>query len=326
MVKTLVINLVVFLALFEIASRGYLSFRRGASLLDPSSTARFYYPEMNATKTSTSSADWNILLLGASVLNPAWGSVETELKTLLSRYDLSVRIHNLAIPAHTTRDSLNKYQLLKEHAFDRVFVYHGINELRMNNYPLDRFKEDYSHIHWYRTVNPLIQHTELSFFASPFMFKHTWFKLTCKNDDEQFEHHKYGGLLKTERAFYTNLENIIKLAEQKKENLLLATYAYHLPANYQKDAFHAKKLDYNAHRMPVEAWGQPEHIKIGLEKHNGIIRRLANDKKVPCVEIANRIAGQAANFDDICHLTQQGSRRFAEIIAPLLSPPSMATK
>lgn len=321
--KIIAVNIVVFLVLLELASRIYLSLRRDSSFADPSSTSLFYYPEMKPTKACPpSSSKWDILLLGASVLNPAWGSVEKELKNLLSNSSKDVRIHNMAIPAHTTRDSLIKYRLLEGHVFDKVFVYHGINELRMNNYSEDRFQQDYSHVHWYRTVNPLVRHRELSFLATPFMVEHAWFKLTRKDDDEEYEDRKYGGLIKTEQAFHSNLKAIANLAEKREDALVLATYAYHVPPDYSKDAFYAKNLDYNAHRLPVEAWGHPKNIRLGLEIHNKIIRRLASEEKITCVEIADHIHGEAANFDDICHLTSKGSRRFAQLLASVLAPPS----
>ena len=325
--KILLINILVFFFLIEVASRIYLSLRRDSSFIDPSSTSLFYYPEMKPTNVCPPSpSNWDILLLGASVLHPAWGSVEKELKDLLSNSSKNVRIHNLAIPAHTTRDSLIKYRLLEGHVYDKVFVYHGINELRMNNYPEHRFQYDYSHVHWYRTVNPLFRHRELSFFATPFMADHAWFKLTRKDDDEQYEHRKHGSLIKTEQAFHCNLKAIADLAEKRGDELVLATYAYHVPPDYSKDAFYAKNLDYDAHRLSVEAWGHPKNIRLGLELHNKIVRRLASEEKITCVEIADHIHGEAANFDDVCHLTSQGSRRFAQLLASHLAPPSSTTK
>jgi len=325
--KILLINIVVFFVLLEITSRIFLCLRRDSSFVDPSSTSLFYYPEMKSTTVSPpSSSKWDILLLGASVLHPAWGSVEKELKILLSNSIKNVKIHNVAIESHTTRDSLLKYRLLEGHVFDKVFVYHGINDLRMNNYPEDRFQQDYSHVHWYRTVNPLVRHRELSFLATPFMVEHAWFKLTRKDDDEQYEHRKYGGLIKTEQAFHSNLKAISNLAEKRGDALVLATYAYHVPPNYSKDAFYAKNLDYNAHRLPVEAWGHPKNIRIGLELHNKIIRRLASEEKITFVEIADHIHGEAANFDDVCHLTSKGSRRFAQLLASHLAPTPSTTE
>ena len=325
--KILLINIVVFFVLLEITSRIFLCLRRDSSFVDPSSTSLFYYPEMKSTRVSPpSSSMWDILLLGASVLHPAWGSVEKELKILLSNSIKNVKIHNMAIPAHSTRDSLLKYRLLEGYVFDKVFVYHGINELRMNNYPEDRFQQDYSHVHWYRTVNPLVRHRELSFLATPFMVEHAWFKLTRKDDDEQYEHRKYGGLIKTEQAFHSNLKAISNLAEKRGDALVLATFAYHVPPDYCKEAFYAKNLDYNAHRLPVEAWGHPKNIRVGLELHNKIIRRLASEEKITCVEIAEHIHGEAANFDDVCHLTSQGSRRFAQLLASHLAPTPSTTE
>jgi len=320
-IKILLVNLIVFLILFELGSRSFLSLRRDASFFDPSSVTLFYYPEMKSTLAQPPSAEnWDILLLGASVLNPAWGKVEKELKELLSQFGKNIVIHNLAIPAHTTRDSLIKYRLLRDYKFDKVFVYHGINELRMNNYPLYHYRQDYSHIHWYRTVNLFSLHSELSYIATPFFLKHAWTKITCPDNDEQYEDKQHGDNLKTAEAFYDNLSKISELASQKDEDLILATYAFHLPDDYNIDAFESKSLSYNGHRLPVEAWGLPKHVQHGLLVHNDKISQIAAEKKLTCVKINKKIVGEATNFDDICHLTSEGSRLFAEILVPHLSP------
>ena len=47
----------------------------------------------------------------------------------------NVRIFNLAMPAHTSRDSWLKYAALRDARFDLVIFYHGINEARVNNAP-----------------------------------------------------------------------------------------------------------------------------------------------------------------------------------------------
>jgi hypothetical protein len=320
--KVLFINVIVFLTLFELASRSYLSLRRNADFTNPSSTVLFYYPEMKPTmEKGTSPEEWDVLLLGASVLNPAWGSVEKEIKTLLSEsISDSVRIHNLSMPSHTTRDSLLKYRLLKDKRFDKVFVYHGINEIRMNNYPEEHYRSDYSHIHWYRTVTPLVRHRELRYWATPFMFEHAWFKITTEDDDEEHEDRKYGAIIKTETAFASNLSAIAELAKERGENLVLATYAFHLPGNYSKETFLAHKLDYDKHRLPVEAWGYSENVGKNLRSHNRIIRQVAKSHSLPCLGVAELIPKNGANFDDICHLTATGSQLFAEAAAPLLQP------
>lgn len=320
-VKILLINIFVFVALFELGSRIYLSLRRDAAFLDPSSVAMFYYPEMKSImREPPTPKKWDVLLLGASVLNSGWGSVENELNAIFSESDTKVTIHNLSMPAHTTRDSLIKYQLLKDHKFDKVFLYHGINDLRMNNYPNHRYREDYSHIHWYRTVNLLPNHSELSYIATPFFAEHAWSKITKPNDDDQYEDSQYGDIIKSSQSLYNNIVKIADLASEKEEDLILATYAYHLPDDYNIDAFKSKSLPYSAHLLPVEAWGLSKNVKRGLSLHNDMISQIAATKEIFCVKFDKEIIGQATNFDDVCHLTSEGSSLFAELLAPHLLP------
>lgn len=252
--KLIFVNLIILFILFEISSRFYLSLRRESDFVDPSSVAEFYFPELKPSKQNPPAPKkHNILLLGASVLNPTWGSVEEEIKKALNEsIPGAFTIHNMGMPSHTSRDSLIKYNLLEAYTFDKIFVYHGINVIRMNNYSRERYKSDYSHIHWYRIVNPFIKHTELPFIATPFMIQHTWFKITTRNNDEEFENKEYGNEIKTGKALASNLKTIAEIAKERGEDLIFATFATHLPANYSEEDFNAKKLDYAKHSLPVE--------------------------------------------------------------------------
>ena len=114
-IKLILVNFLLLVLFLEVGSRLFLWQRREASLIKPNSVALFYYPEIKPTENVTTSIDeWDILLLGASVLNPAWGSVEKEIESVLQKtISIPFRIHNMGIPAHTSRDSLIKYTLLQ---------------------------------------------------------------------------------------------------------------------------------------------------------------------------------------------------------------------
>ncbi len=318
----LIINFFCFLIFFEFSSRLYLSLRRDADFSNPSTTTLFYYRELNSTYNRELEQDkWNVLLLGGSVLNPAWGEVKKNIHSLFSNtQNIPIRIHSLGMPSHTTRDSLIKYKLLDGMRFDKVLIYHGINDTRMNNYHFSRYKHDYSHVHWYRIVNPLMSHPELSFFATPFTLQHSWLKLFTKNDDDEHMSTKYGSSIKTQIAFASNLNSIASIAKKRGDDLIFSTYAYHLPENYSKEKFLANKLDYDKHSLPVEVWGEPTNIKKNIDIHNEIFRSVAKSHDIPCIEMQNFIKANAINFDDICHLTSDGSRNFAKAVIPLLCP------
>ena len=321
-IKLILVNFLLLVLFLEVGSRLFLWQRRDASLTKPNSVALFYYPEIKPTENVTTSIDeWDILLLGASVLNPAWGSVEKEIESVLQRtISIPFRIHNMGIPAHTSRDSLIKYTLLQGKRFDKIFIYHGINEIRMNNYPRKQYKSDYSHIHWYRTVNPIIRHPELGYWATPFTLEHALFKITTANNDEQFEDLKYGKNIKTKAAIAANLSSIAEIAMQRDEDLILSTFAFHLPSNYSKENFLNHKLDCNKHSLPVEVWGYPENVAENIDVHNNTIREVAKAYNLNCIELSDLIPKNKANFDDACHLTSAGSHLLAQAIVPQLLP------
>jgi len=321
-IKLILVNIVILFLLFEISSRLYLSLRRESKFLDPSRVTEFYYPELKSSrKNPTTQTEHHILLLGASVLNPSWGTVEEEIRNALKEVTTKpFVIHNMGMPSHTSRDSLIKYKLLKGNHFDKVLVYHGINEIRMNNYSENRYKHDYSHIHWYRIVDPITQYPELSYYATPFMIQHTWFKLTTRDNDQEFENKKYGSKIKTAISLSSNLNAIADIAKARHENLILCTFATHIPPNYSQEQFNDHKLDYDKHLLPVEAWGFAENVKKTMSVHNKVIQGVAKAQGVTCIDFATLIPKSKATFDDPCHLTNQGSRIFARSIVSELLP------
>ena len=323
--KTLCIilcNGLLFFVLFEISSRTFLRFKRGTDFLDPSKTYLFYYPEAKKLEESTNDSDFHdILLLGASVLNPAWGSIEKSLEAKLKRQKKDqVRIFNLGMPAHTSRDSLIKYSLLRKRPFDKVFVYHGINDIRINNYKADFYKEDYSHIQWYRTVNPLLSHTELEYLATPFMLSHIYSKLFNNTIEDDYENIAFGNNSRVGLSFRKNIESIIEIAKLKGDEIILSTYAFHIPDDYSKEKFLKRNLDYDKHRLEIEVWGEVPNVRKNVLNHNSIIKDLSKKHGIKFVDMFLEIEGNKTNFDDICHLTESGSFKFSEVIEDYIFP------
>src|SRR5205807_5198572 len=117
-----------------------------------------FYPEIRASgleaiTVSNTDATYDVLFLGGSVVSPFFGTIGEQLQAgLRARLARPVRVFNLAMPAHTSRDSLLKYRYLARHRFDLVIVYNGINDTRMNNCPPEMFRLDYTHCAWYRQL------------------------------------------------------------------------------------------------------------------------------------------------------------------------------
>src|SRR5262245_27757634 len=130
----------------------------GVPLRDTAFVLDLYFPEIRRSRVHEvhprhADDKFDFLLLGGSVLEPAWDDVEKFLKARLqAELGDRWRLFNLGCSAHTSRDSLIKYSEMKGEQFDLVIVYDGINDLRLNCCPRDAFRDDYSHIPRYRNM------------------------------------------------------------------------------------------------------------------------------------------------------------------------------
>jgi hypothetical protein len=131
----------------ELLARAFWQ-QHGVPFSEPGRILYAYYPELQDVDTARPGPRhddkfYDILFLGGSALNRQWGAVEQVLLEQLFRYGhRNVRIFNLAMPAHTSRDSWLKYAALRKARFELVLFYHGINETRANNVPPELFRED----------------------------------------------------------------------------------------------------------------------------------------------------------------------------------------
>lgn len=314
-------NILICTLLIEVGSRLFITLRRESSFFNPTSVANFYYPELKSSLKKPSIESWNILLLGASVLHNGWGSIEKEiLKGLKERTSLPVKIHNMGMPSHTIRDSLIKYNILKNEniEFDKVFVYHGINDSRMNNYPCENYKHNYSHIKWYCDVNPLMEYNKLKYNATSFVTKSIWNRLVYYKSNT--ENSNFGNKIKTRKAFADNLKEINKICINNNEELLIGTFAIHSDENYTLEEFRSKKLDYRNHTLPIEVWGEVKNVIKTVNTHNDIIREFTNIQNISLIDIDRILPKDKTTFNDVCHLTEKGSKEFTNIILPFLTP------
>jgi len=319
--------------LAEGAARAGWRLSLGVSLRDPGQILYAYYPEMWHVFSVSPSRDdefFDVLLLGGSVLDPHWGSIEQQLlEQLFLAGHRNVRVSNVGTPAHTTRDSLHKYRALSRHQFELVMLYHGINETRANNAPPEVFREDYSHYAWYEALNALAPYHGNASLSLPYTFRYLGVRArhALRPDRYIVEHvpreewTRYGGDVRSAAAFEANLRAIIDEAAARGERLVLSTFAYYVPEDYSQERFDRRELDYVLHQTPLEIWGRPESVVAGIDAHNEVVRRLARDNDgVWFVDQATRMQGTPENFNDAAHLTTAGSRRFVEHILEVLPP------
>ena len=335
----LIFSLILTLILSEIASRVFWHYWRGVSITNisslPQAVVYSFYPNLQPiieTPIHKNDGFFDILILGGSVVNKWYGDIETHLgKQLRSLTTLPIRIHNVAFPGHSTRDSFNKYNLLHSKQFELVMIYHGINDIPTNNAPPDVFKEDYSHYFWYGGFNRLVADLEerIPLFALPLTIQFGLEKakerlplpgyIPRKHDHElRMAWFKYGSEVKSATPFRNNLAGILKATINRKEPVLLMTFAFYVPNNYSLEKFNSGSLDYSSDYDeleyspgPIELWGIPENVIKALDIHNQIILDLTRKfNHVRLIDQRMLIPSEGKYFNDICHLSEAGIKKF----------------
>jgi hypothetical protein len=323
---------ILFLCLLaETASRGYWSASRRMYYFDPEILIHGFYPELKKIKKKQIQKDndrFDILLLGGSVLTKRHGNIKSILlEELTYKTKKNIKIFNLSVGAHTSLDSYHKYKRLSNKSFDLVLVYHGINEVRTNNCPPTTFKKDYSHYHWYKTLNQLEEYDKFGFITFPFSFYYLSVKTRealgfiqlVPMDGISPELAAYGHNVKTGDPFRENLLKILDIAKSKDEPVLLMSYAFYIPEGYTMEKFKNKVLDYTLHQGEVEIWGKPDNVIKGISMHNQVIEKLAQKHKNTYFIDQNKLIPKDGKyFNDICHLTTKGSQRFVANILDII--------
>lgn len=264
---------------------------------------------------------FDVLLLGASAMDPGWGIVNELLAGKL-REELGDRFRsfNFARPAHTSRDSLLKYSLLGNEQFDLVIVYDGFNDARLNCASQVEFRDDYSHTAWYRAMNRQLETGSLSFPSEVVKEMIQTMPLGAidqKNAEE-------GRDIKTAVPFRHNIETIVETAALRGDRILLLTYAYDIPAGYTPELFASHSLAYGERvggtAIGANGWGQPAYVAAAVDAHNAVIRELAaKHDEALFVDQQELIPKQQRLFVDSCHFTDAGCRRFVDNLWPVVA-------
>ena len=299
-----------------------------------------YYPRLRqaglvaqpATRTDNR---FDLLLLGGSVLDPEWGTVEAELQRRLeARLPGRWRLANLGQAGFTSRDSLLQYQHLGEQRqrFDLVLVYDGINDTRLNCCPPELFRDDYTHAIWYRQFaeelaggTPSLSQVAVAGVRSAFDRNRLG-----TPDPELLD---FAAVPQTPRCLRANHAALCELAVERGDPLVLLTFAWHIPPDYTLQKFGDDELDYarqGKNRCAAELWGKAEHVAHALRLQNEEIRALAADWRerggttagwpgVRLLDMEEQLPHTGEIFIDPCHLTEQGSAAFVEILWPVVA-------
>ena len=244
--------------------------------------------------------------------------------------DLSVRVASTGVPAHTSFDSLWKYQYwYRDYDFDLVLFYHGINDARANNYPRDVFRSDYTQFPYYQRYAPAFgwieRHPLLSrSFAATLgasliqrakvQVAPAFEREAPYNDPLDDPWLAEGSDLKTPPVFSRNVEEVLRIARDRGQKVLLLTYAYYLPPDYTNERFLAQQTDYSfaPESVATEVWGRQQNVVAAIEAHHAATRRLAElHPNALFFDMERYMPKDREHFIDICHWTDRGRETFA---------------
>lgn len=291
---------------------------------------QFYYEELwqrNIVDFDRQPDTLEVLILGGSVAEQTAAALNSELSATT---DLHVRVHNAARAAHTTRDSLQKLEFLMAagRRFDLVLVYHGINDVRMNNVREDLFRADYTHCLWYesfrrRLRNPEVGLQDLAEFGS---------RQLIELGQPSPELTGYGEVIKTREPFYNNLLEVSRICRQHQIPVGLMSFAAFFTDDYSLRPF--EEIDYAssedggapAYQLGTELWGIPEHVQRTVAAHNEMIRQLVDEGKADLFTDQAESLTQIELFTDVCHLSRKGIRKFAENVRLSLEESELAQR
>jgi len=286
--------------------------------------------------------EFRMLALGAS--NFVTGNFQPEFQRrmneapLFRERDLSVRVVSSGVPAQMSYDALWKYRYWYEgYDFDLVLYYNAINDARANNYPREVFREDYTQFPYYQRYAPVFEWVErhpvlARSFAATFavslaqrarvQFAPAFQREAPYNSPLDDPWLAEGAEIKSERIFARNVEEVLRVARERGQRVLLMTFAYYHPADYSNERFLARQTDYSFSEDSVatEVWGRPEHVVRAIEAHNEAIRRIARmHPDALFYDMERAIPKDREHFIDICHWTERGREAFARGVLEAIS-------
>ncbi len=283
----------------------------------------YYAPlkKINATPVDKNDDYFDILILGASVLDPSpdWPYARPEphiYQMLDGKTSRKIRVHNLAQTAMNSLDSRMKMEYLKQSGYDLVIFYDAINDARANYAPDDIFRRDYSHYLWYEKVHAIDrQRGIIKFTIVPYYLNMAWIKIKqrLKLKDYISEYwitssrwDEYGNHIKTEQSYRDNLTAFLEEAKAKDIPVILPSFAY----------YDGRTVD-----EAGTVWGEKKDIFKAVDVHNNVIKELAETfpyDKIHYIDMNNLMTKDEIHFFDLCHFKEPGAEQFVSLLLPII--------
>ena len=265
-----------------------------------------------------------------------------QLEKILNEKGYRVEVINGAVSGYTTVHSLVNYMLnLVYLEPDIVYIYHGINDVKISDDP-ETFKTDYSHVmhalgsEWYEhsIIYTILQNRFMFFTKLKYRYSSLksslsrLFKFSPKSENslrrslEAYD--PVNNILM--KTIISNIRHITVVAKEHNTKLVYSTFATMYEASEKEKKKLAAQMKKQFGRKPN--WFNEERenlIALKLDFLNNEIVKLGNELNVPVVDIA-AIGKKAENFVDEIHQSPKGNKLQAEKISQILIANKMIYK
>ncbi len=209
-----------------------------------------------------------------------------------------------ALRVHNSRSSLHKFRYLSSYGLDYVLIYHGVNDLDANHVLPKYFSPDYTHLHPFFKRNFILDNSVAArVIYNRFLYKRPPTVLM-------------GADYMAEPIFKDNLETLVDEIRASGGEPILMTFAWSIPPQYSLSSFQSGGVGYNNpdnyDSCPVEMWGTPAYVREGLDRHNAVTRKVAEQKKVRLIDQEELMGKSLEWFGDPVHLSEPGTQKFIQ--------------
>lgn len=249
---------------------------------------------------------------------------------LIARHpDLRLRVINGGVPAYDVPDSLRLYQV-NQYRFgaDIVTIYHGINDLyyHRTSDPDIRPEKNYTSrpatpFHYTDgsrqagLLSPLLPYTDtLASRSYVFSALQQAALSASAGGAAPLPDPDPAGL----EAFGRYYGALVRAIAGARATALPMTFELAWPGRF--DDADRRRIDESLRPWLRAAKASPETAARIIDLQNDAIRRVARDEGLKVCEVAGRIPRDRRHFVDVMHLTAEGNRRIAELLAESLEP------
>lgn len=316
----------VYYIIFEVVVRLALVFTKDYQFFKPRYSALSSSIEQVNSMQST---DYNVLVLGGSAIsNELPGKVGQQLEDSLKKTISKARVIDLGMPARTSLDNRYVLELSDASALknaQEIYYYESLNDSRYNCIPVEHFKEDYSHAHWYQELGLMHSHPEMNITIIPYVIhlfmerlkERTGSSLMLTDElDVNPEFMDLGAAIKTDVTFKQNIEAILSLFDLKNTKTTLLEYNLYIPKQmYEKEnlGFFKEEKYFSAKgpRTTSGAWGYPWNAEKAVNIHNEILKNVAETSDASYLQMSQSLERiEQEEYFDICHFTEEGGSYF----------------